>query len=112
MTVLPLRGPRGFVFPGGSRTGAIGERSLGTFFEDHFPDLQGHQIHGLRAAMKTWTTENGHRREAIELSLAHDFSSEADRIYLHSDLAPMRKAMYRAWSDFLCPAEAGRVAGG
>jgi integrase len=104
--LLPQQRANGFVFPGGTAAGAIGSNSLSHFVEDRFPDLGQCQIHGCRASLKTWATANtSHRREIIELTLAHAVGGAVESAYLRDNDAAIRKAreaLYRDWSNFLC----------
>ena len=101
----PQQRQNGFVFPGGGSSGGIGARSLSTMLCDKFPDLGKVQIHGARASLKTWATAHTHhRREIIELSLAHAIGGAVESAYLRDNDASIRKAreaLYRDWSTFL-----------
>jgi integrase len=104
--MLPQQRSHGFVFPGRTSSGAIGGRSLRTMLVDKFPEAGAVQIHGARASLKTWATANTHhRREIIELSLAHAIGGAVESAYLRENDASIRKAreaLYRDWSNFLC----------
>jgi integrase len=113
MSMLPLRRPGGLVFPGGGLTGTIGERSLRTLVEDRFPDLGPVQIHGARAALKTWATTTAHRREIIEMTLAHRIGGQVESAYFAGNEAAIRKlreALYADWSSFLAGGAAAPAA--
>jgi integrase len=101
----PQQRQNGFVFPGGGSDGGIGVRSLGTMLQGKFPELGKVQIHGARASLKTWATAHTHhRREIIELSLAHAIGGAVESAYLRDNDASIRKAreaLYRDWSTFL-----------
>jgi integrase len=104
MSMLPLRRPGGLVFAGGGLTGMVGERSLRTFLEDHFADLGAVQIHGSRAALRTWAATTLHRRELIEITLAHNIGAKVESAYFNSAEPAIRKAreaLYADWSAFL-----------
>jgi len=103
--LLPQQRQNGFVFPGNTAAGSIGSGSLGHMVEDKFPDLGTVQVHGARASLKTWATANTHhRREIIELTLAHAVGGAVESAYLRDNDAAIRKAreaLYRDWSAFL-----------
>ena len=102
--LLPQQRANGYVFPGGTASGAIGATSLGHMFRDKFPDLGKVQVHGARGSFKTWATTTTHRRELIELTLAHSIGSAVESAYFNPNDASIRKAreaLYRDWSNFL-----------
>jgi integrase len=103
MGLLPQRRHCGLVFPGGSAAGGIGLRSLGTFVKDKFPEFGRVQIHGARAALKSYLTANtDHRRELIEVTLAHAVGGAVEAAYLNiGELRKGREALYRDWSAYL-----------
>jgi integrase len=103
MGMLPQRREGGLVFPGGSESGGIGLRSMRNFLRERFPDLGQVQLHGARASLKSWTTANTtHRRELIELALAHRGGDAVEMAYLDiNELRKAREALYRDWSNFL-----------
>jgi integrase len=106
MGLLPQRRQGGAVFPGGSAVGGIGLRSLGMFVGDNFPEFGRVQIHGARAALKSYLTANTyHRRELIEVTLAHSVGGAVEAAYLNiGDLRKAREALYRDWSAYLMSA--------
>jgi integrase len=105
MGMLPQRREGGLVFPGGSETGGIGLRSLGTFLRDRFPDLGRVQVHGVRASFKSWATKTNQNRAAVEVSLAHAFGGAVESSYLDTDeLRPVREQLMADWSAFLTSA--------
>ena len=105
LAMEPQRRPNGHVFPGNTAAGAIGIGSLSQMIKDRFPDLGRVQVHGARASLKTWATAHTHhRREIIELTLAHAIGGAVESAYLRDNDAAIRKAreaLYRDWSDFL-----------
>jgi integrase len=104
--MLSQQRPNGHVFPGGSKAGAVGIRSLRTLIAERFPEVGTVQVHGARASLKTWATANTHhRREIIELTLAHAIGGAVESAYLRDNDASIRKAreaLYRDWSNYLC----------
>jgi integrase len=104
MGMLPLRRPGGAVFPGrgGSRT--LGERSFRSFLEQRFPELGRLQPHGARSALKTWGTTTRHRREIVEITLAHRLGDVVEASYFNGEdpaIQAARRELYRDWSAFL-----------
>jgi acyl-CoA reductase-like NAD-dependent aldehyde dehydrogenase len=73
--------------------------------DDRFPELGKVQVHGARASLKTWATSmTAHRREIIELTLAHAVGGAVESAYLRDNDAAIRKArqsLYDDWSRFL-----------
>ena len=63
------------------------------------------QLHGARSSFKTWLTSRTlHRRELVELCLAHAIGGAVESAYLHVDspaVRTAREAIYRDWSAFL-----------
>jgi integrase len=107
MGMLPQRRQdNGRVFPGGAEDGGFGLRSPGQLLSHYFPEAGAAiQLHGARASFKTWaTSQTLHRRELIELCLAHTVGSAVESAYLHVDAPAVRaarQAIYRDWSAFL-----------
>jgi integrase len=105
MSMLPQRREGGLVFPGGSALGGVGLRSLRTFIADRFPDVGQVQIHGCRAAFKSWATANDKNRMIAEMALAHRVGDAVEAAYLNvNDLRKAREALYHDWSAFLTAA--------
>jgi integrase len=101
----PQHRPGGFVFPGNTASGTLGAASMGQLIEQRFPDVGVVQVHGCRASLKTWATANTvHRREIIELTLAHAVGGAVESAYLRDNDTAIRKArqsLYNDWSTFL-----------
>jgi integrase len=107
VTMLPQRRDGGLVFPGGSASGGCGLRSLRTFLTDNFPEVGTIQIHGCRSSIRTWGATTTHRREILELTLAHAIGGAVESAYFdHNENAirKAREAFYRDWSAFLTKA--------
>jgi integrase len=106
MSMIPQRrGDEGRVFPGGADDGGVGFRSLRWFLAKHFPEVGRVQVHGARSSFKTWaTTRTLHRRELVELCLAHAVGGSVEMAYFDGDAPAVREAreaIYRDWSAFL-----------
>jgi integrase len=106
MGMLPQRrADDGRVFPGGADDGGVGFRSLRWFLSTHFPEVGPVQVHGARSSFKTWaTTRTLHRRELVELCLAHAVGGSVEMAYFDGDAPAVREAreaIYRDWSAFL-----------
>jgi integrase len=103
--LIPQRRSQGFVFPGNSKASTVGAASLRQFMVDRFPHLGRAQPHGARASLKTWATaKTHHRREIVELTLAHSIGGVIEATYFRDDDPAVRKAreaLYRDWSAFL-----------
>jgi integrase len=105
MGLLPQRRQGGLVFRGGSAVGGIGLRSLGTFVRENFADLGPVQIHGSRAALKSWAIANNQNRIIAEMALAHRVGDAVEDAYINlADLPKAREAFARDWSAFLTSA--------
>ena len=62
----------------------------------------GTTVHGFRGTFKSWAIEQGYRREAAELALAHSIGLNAtESAYVKTDLLAERRPMMQAWADFL-----------
>jgi integrase len=106
MGMLPQRrADNGRVFPGGAADGGVGFRSLRWFLATHFPEVGSVQVHGARSSFKTWATSRTlHRRELIEMTLAHAVGGSVEMSYFDGDAPAVRTAraaIYRDWSAFL-----------
>jgi integrase len=103
MNMVPQRRPGALVFPGGSATGTNGLRSLRAFVAHNFPEAGAIQVHGCRASLKSWATAHtNHRRELIEVTLAHQVGGDVEAAYLHvNDLRAARTRLYADWSAYL-----------
>jgi integrase len=106
--MLPLRRPHGCVFPGyGRDRRTLSDRSLRSFLQKRFPELAHLQVHGTRACLKTWATTTHHRREIIEITLAHRVGGVVEASYFDTEAPEIRAArvaLYRDWSAFLTSA--------
>ena len=108
VAMLPLRRPNGCVFPGrGSRM--LGERSLRSFLVDRFPEYGHLQVHGTRAALKTWATASlRHSAEVIEMTLAHRIGGQIAVTCFNAEdpeIRAARQKLYREWSASLTGAQ-------
>jgi integrase len=57
--------------------------------------------HGLRSSFKDWSTEEGWDDYLSEQQLAHRDRNKVRSAYRRSDVFEGRRAMMRAWTDFL-----------
>ena len=65
-------------------------------------------VHGFRSSFRDWAAEkSGARREAIELSLAHNVGNDTERAYFRSDLLDQRRELMQEWADFVAPRVGG-----
>ncbi|HVG51612.1 MAG TPA: site-specific integrase [Xanthobacteraceae bacterium] len=67
-------------------------------------------VHGFRASFKTWAgdqlRDDGSRKfdhDVVELCLAHNPGTEAERAYRRSTLLAARQPVMLAWADYLTP---------
>ncbi len=65
--------------------------------------------HGLRSTFRDWAAERGYDRDMAEIALAHTVGSAVERAYRRSDMVERRRAMMRAWAEFLAGQDAGIV---
>ena len=55
--------------------------------------------HGMRSAFRDWCSENGVRREAAEMALAHVVKG-VEGAYRRTDLIDERRDIMQAWADY------------
>ena len=101
-----------YLFPG-KRTGAhISAQALAKHLRG--TELAGKLVaHGLRSIGRSWMADQGVPFEVAEACLAHVAGSVVARAYQRSDYLEARRAVMRAWSDFVehCAREAGIFVG-
>jgi integrase len=96
---LPSERPRipdGYVFPN-REGGRLSDMALTMLLRKRGASWVPH---GIRAAFKSWATEQGHAHQAVELCLAHT-PSKLERAYQRSDLLDARRELLLAWAAAL-----------
>ena len=76
----------------------------------HSTDLSGKLVaHGLRSIARSWLADHETPFEVAEACLSHVSGSQVSRAYQRSDYLDARRAVMRAWSDYLehCARSAG-----
>ncbi len=67
-------------------------------------------VHGFRSAFRDWAGNETHfAREVAEAALAHVVGDAAERAYRRGDALEKRRALMKAWADFLEPSTRGNV---
>ncbi len=68
-------------------------------------------VHGWRATFKTWAGESSSfPREVIEEALAHRLKDKAEAAYWRGDAFDKRRALMRAWAEYLAAVSATKEA--
>ncbi len=63
---------------------------------------QPYTVHGFRSSFRDWASEETEfSREVAEKALAHTIKSKAEAAYRRGDLLDKRRALMRAWADYL-----------
>jgi integrase len=88
---------RGLIFAGRDPAGQPGRPPLECWCQ-----LAGvPAVHGMRAAFKTWATEQtDFPRELVEMALAHAVGTDVERAYQRSDMFEKRRALMQEWADY------------
>lgn len=59
--------------------------------------------HGMRASFKTWATETGQDRVAVEFALCHNPYPGVEGVYQRSDWVEGQRVVLDAWANYLDP---------
>jgi integrase len=67
-------------------------------------------VHGFRSAFRDWAgNETRFAREVAEAALAHVVGDASERAYRRGDALEKRRALVKAWADFLEPSTRSNV---
>lgn len=97
-----------YVFAGRDPGSHISSQALAKYL--HGTTLAGKLVaHGLRSMARCWMADMGTPFEVAEACLSHVSGSQVSRAYQRSDYLDARRAVMRAWSDYLehCARSAG-----
>lgn len=97
-----------YVFAGRDPGSHISSQALAKYL--HGTTLTGRLVaHGLRSMARCWMADMGTPFEVAEACLSHVSGSQVSRAYQRSDYLDARRAVMRAWSDYLehCARSAG-----
>jgi integrase len=96
-----------FVFPGrGAR--ALSSTALVVLLRRM--SLETVTVHGFRSAFRDWAgNETRFAREVAEAALAHVVGDASERAYRRGDALEKRRALVKAWADFLEPSTRSNV---
>ena len=97
-----------FVFPGrGAR--ALSSTALVVLLRRM--SLETVTVHGFRSVFRDWAgNETRFAREVAEAALAHVVGDASERAYRRGDALEKRRALMKAWADFLEPSTRSNVA--
>jgi integrase len=97
-----------FVFPGSGAGRPLSVMAMEMVLRRM--NLASVTVHGFRSAFRDWAGNETHfPREVAEAALAHVIGDAAERAYRRGDAREKRRALMRAWADFLEPNTRGNV---
>jgi integrase len=68
--------------------------------------VEGATVHGFRSAFRDWAGNETHfARELAEAALAHAIGDKAEQAYRRSDALEKRRALMKAWGQYVEPQE-------
>lgn len=98
--MLPYRrGPDALVFPGQGKDKPLSDMTLTKALRDMG---RNETVHGFRSSFRDWVAERtSFPSEIAEVALAHVNSNKTEAAYLRSDRFDERRALSKAWTEFL-----------
>ncbi len=98
--ILPGIEPTGFVFPGQKRGGPLSNMAMLECLRDL--RARGPTVHGFRSTFRDWAGDKTKfPRDLAEAALAHTLKDKTEAAYRRSTALERRRALMKAWSQFL-----------